>query len=37
MVYVKVYGLGWKVEEEGRTTLPGYSGAVDLHYAQPVD
>ncbi|MEU5365683.1 DUF881 domain-containing protein [Streptomyces sp. NPDC005925] len=37
MVYVKVYGLGWKVEDEGRTTLPGYSGTVDLHYAQPVD
>lgn len=37
MVYVKVYGLGWKVEDKGRTTLPGYSGAVDLHYAQPVD
>jgi len=37
MVYVNVYGLGWKVEDEGETTLPGYSGAVDLHYAQPVD
>ncbi|MGW0812566.1 DUF881 domain-containing protein [Streptomyces viridiviolaceus] len=37
MVYVNVYGLGWKVEDDGRVTLPGYSGAVDLHYAQPVD
>ncbi|MGW7280700.1 DUF881 domain-containing protein [Streptomyces sp. NPDC054844] len=37
MVYVNVYGLGWKVEDEGRATLPGYSGTADLHYAQPVD
>ncbi|MET7324516.1 DUF881 domain-containing protein [Streptomyces sp. NPDC005549] len=37
MVYVNVYGLGWKVEEDGRVTLPGYSGTADLHYAQPVD
>ncbi|MBD0423608.1 DUF881 domain-containing protein [Streptomyces sp. NPDC052309] len=37
MVYVNVYGLGWKVEDDGEVTLPGYSGAVDLHYAQPVD
>ncbi|GHI91329.1 MULTISPECIES: DUF881 domain-containing protein [Streptomyces] len=37
MVYVNVYGLGWKVEEDGRATLPGYSGTADLHYAQPVD
>ncbi|CAL9481719.1 hypothetical protein SUDANB6_03054 [Streptomyces sp. enrichment culture] len=36
MVYVNVYGLGWKVEDEGRVTLPGYSGTVDLHYARPV-
>ena len=36
-LYVKAYGLGWKVEEDDRTTLPGYSGTVDLHYAQPVD
>lgn len=35
MVYVNVYGLGWKVTEDGTVTLPGYSGAVDLHYAQP--
>lgn len=34
--YVQAYGLGWNVEEDGRATLPGYSGAVDLHYAQPV-
>ncbi|MEU8728993.1 DUF881 domain-containing protein [Streptomyces tendae] len=37
MVYVNVYGLGWKVEDDGRVTLPGYSGTADLHYAQPVD
>ncbi|MEU0740146.1 DUF881 domain-containing protein [Streptomyces sp. NPDC006134] len=36
MVYVNVYGLGWKVEDEGTVTLPGYPGAVDLHYARPV-
>jgi uncharacterized protein YlxW (UPF0749 family) len=37
MVYVNVYGLGWKVEEDGPVTLPGYSGTVDLQYAQPVE
>lgn len=37
MVYVNVYGLGWKVEDDGEVTLPGYPGAVDLHYAEPVD
>ncbi|MET8448876.1 DUF881 domain-containing protein [Streptomyces sp. NPDC005209] len=36
MVYVNVYGLGWKVAEDGTVTLPGYSGTVDLHYAKPV-
>ncbi|MGC3001879.1 DUF881 domain-containing protein [Streptomyces sp. G35A] len=36
MVYVNVYGLGWKVEDNGTVTLPGYSGTVDLHYAKPV-
>ncbi|MEU1127342.1 DUF881 domain-containing protein [Streptomyces sp. NPDC005899] len=36
-LYVKAYGLGWKVEGDDRTTLPGYSGTVDLHYAQPVE
>ncbi|MFD9540373.1 DUF881 domain-containing protein [Streptomyces sp. NPDC060022] len=35
-LYVKAYGLGWKVDEHDRTTLPGYSGTIDLHYAQPV-
>ncbi|MFJ8882285.1 DUF881 domain-containing protein [Streptomyces sp. NPDC102402] len=35
-LYVKAYGLGWKVEEDDNLTLPGYSGTVDLHYAQPV-
>jgi uncharacterized protein YlxW (UPF0749 family) len=36
MVYVNVYGLGWKVEDNGTVTLPGYSGTVDLRYAKPV-
>ncbi|MFD3484632.1 DUF881 domain-containing protein [Streptomyces sp. NPDC058665] len=35
-LYVQAYGLGWKVDEHGGTTLPGYTGAVDLHYAEPV-
>ena len=37
MVYVNVYGLGWKVTEDGTVTLPGYTGTVDLHYARPVE
>ncbi|TXL91646.1 DUF881 domain-containing protein [Streptomyces sp. IB2014 016-6] len=35
-LYVQAYGLGWKVDEHGETTLPGYTGTVDLHYAKPV-
>lgn len=35
--YVRAYGLGWKVAASGRTTLPGYTGSVDLRYAAPVD
>ncbi|MCQ4042173.1 DUF881 domain-containing protein [Streptantibioticus rubrisoli] len=34
--YVTAYGLGWKVEAHNQVTLPGYSGTVDLHYAQPM-
>ncbi|MEO3972745.1 DUF881 domain-containing protein [Streptomyces sp. CAU 1734] len=34
-LYVKAYGLGWKVDERDAVTLPGYSGTVDLHYAEP--
>jgi uncharacterized protein YlxW (UPF0749 family) len=34
-LYVKAYGLGWKVEKRNAVTLPGYSGTVDLHYAEP--
>jgi uncharacterized protein YlxW (UPF0749 family) len=34
--YVTAYGLGWKVEAAKHVTLPGYSGTVDLHYAQPL-
>ena len=37
MLYVNAYGLGWKVEEDGAVTLPGYSGTVDLHYARPAE
>ncbi|MFF7155865.1 DUF881 domain-containing protein [Streptomyces sp. NPDC008139] len=33
--YVNAYGLGWKVGAQKRTTLPGYSGSTDLHYAEP--
>ncbi|MGW4237705.1 DUF881 domain-containing protein [Streptomyces sp. NPDC004749] len=36
LLYVKAYGLGWKLQERGEETLPGYSGTVDLHYAEPV-
>ncbi|TXS36999.1 DUF881 domain-containing protein [Streptomyces sp. OR43] len=36
LLYVKAYGLGWKVDERKAVTLPGYSGTVDLHYAEPV-
>ncbi|MFE2290754.1 DUF881 domain-containing protein [Streptomyces sp. NPDC059452] len=35
--YVKAYGLGWKVDQDDAVTLPGYSGTVDLHYAEPVE
>ncbi|AXG78931.1 DUF881 domain-containing protein [Streptomyces paludis] len=35
-LYVKAYGLGWRVEERSKETLPGYTGTVELHYAQPV-
>jgi uncharacterized protein YlxW (UPF0749 family) len=31
--YVNAYGLGWKVDEQGSMTLPGYSGTVDLRSA----
>ncbi|WNI19693.1 DUF881 domain-containing protein [Actinacidiphila sp. ITFR-21] len=34
--YVQAYGLGWKVGQRDRVTLPGYTGSVDLHYAKPV-
>lgn len=35
--YVEAYGLGWEVEEKEEATLPGYSGSVDLHHAEPVE
>ncbi|MFI5703664.1 DUF881 domain-containing protein [Streptomyces xanthochromogenes] len=35
-LYVKAYGLGWKVDEHKTMTLAAYSGTVDLHYAKPV-
>jgi uncharacterized protein YlxW (UPF0749 family) len=37
MLYVNAYGLGWKVDDDGAVTLPGYSGTVDLHYAKPME
>ncbi|WP_156727736.1 DUF881 domain-containing protein [Streptomyces apocyni] len=37
MQYVNAYGLGWKVDDHGAMTLPGYSGTVDLHHAEPVE
>lgn len=37
MLYVNAYGLGWKVDDDGAVTLPGYSGTVDLHHAKPVE
>ncbi|MFF8614741.1 DUF881 domain-containing protein [Streptomyces sp. NPDC015350] len=36
LLYVKAYGLGWKVDEHDAVTLPGYSGTVDLHHAEPM-
>lgn len=36
-LYVKAYGLGWKVDEDDAVTLPGYSGTVDLQHAKPVE
>ncbi|GAA3373313.1 DUF881 domain-containing protein [Streptomyces sannanensis] len=36
-LYVKAYGLGWKVDERETVTLPGYSGTVNLHYAEPAE
>ncbi|MBP0461503.1 DUF881 domain-containing protein [Streptomyces montanisoli] len=36
LLYVQAYGLGWDVHDDGRTTLPGYTGTTDLHYARPV-
>ncbi|MFD7917971.1 DUF881 domain-containing protein [Streptomyces sp. NPDC059740] len=36
LLYVNAYGLGWKVDMLDHTTLPGYHGNIDLHYAQPV-
>ena len=35
--YVVAYGLGWKTAVQDRITLPGYSGTVEAHYAQPLD
>jgi uncharacterized protein YlxW (UPF0749 family) len=34
--YVTAYGLGWEVDQHRAVTLPGYSGTVQLHYAEPV-
>ena len=37
LLYVHAYGLGWKVEDAGTLTLPGYKGTVHLHHARPVE
>lgn len=31
--YVQAYGLGWKVQESGDLSLPGYTGTADLRSA----
>ena len=31
---VDVYGLGWRVTEHTRTTVPAYTGSVELRYAE---
>ncbi|MEU9043241.1 MULTISPECIES: DUF881 domain-containing protein [unclassified Kitasatospora] len=31
--YVQAYGLGWKLQESGDLTLPGYSGTTELRSA----
>lgn len=36
-LYVEAYGLGWEVDEHGETTLPGYTGSVELQHARPVE
>lgn len=33
--YVDAYDLGWKVDDSKSLTLPGFSGTVDLQYAEP--
>ncbi|WP_165985008.1 DUF881 domain-containing protein [Streptomyces sp. YIM 98790] len=33
--YVEAYGLGWEVEEHSEVTVPGYTGSVELQYAEP--
>ncbi|MGK5533876.1 DUF881 domain-containing protein [Streptomyces sp. URMC 129] len=35
--YVAAYGLGWRVEEHTRTTLPGYEGGIALQHARPTE
>lgn len=35
--YVDAYGLGWEVDEHRSTTVPAYTGAVELHHAKPVE
>jgi uncharacterized protein YlxW (UPF0749 family) len=33
--YVKMYGLGWKVEALPSVTMPAFDGSIDLRYARP--
>ncbi|MEN3582757.1 DUF881 domain-containing protein [Streptomyces sp. ZYX-F-203] len=37
LAYVDGYGLGWEVVENDSVTLPGYSGTVEMHHAEPVE
>ncbi len=32
--YVDAYGLGWKLEEHSRITVPAYTGSLDLRFAE---
>jgi uncharacterized protein YlxW (UPF0749 family) len=32
--YVEAYGLGWRVEEHARVTIPAYAGSLELQHAE---
>jgi uncharacterized protein YlxW (UPF0749 family) len=35
--YVRAYGLGWRVKEDGSVRLPAFQGSTDLRYARPTN